>query len=207
MKKLVAFLCGVMCILVFSCLDLHPVLPFQYVGKAPTAAVPIKTIPIYLDKNFGIADQIAIDDAVSQWNYALNGYVVLKVVSTNFDMEPEIIQQCMGGACWMLLKVDSNASFVPDEDSKHLTLAWANDIGGNRIYFVRDRIDNDWMTGIALHEMGHLLGAKHDNVYLMQPQFNWRDGRCVDQQAAYLVANYWGIPVQNVKYCVYGVTK
>jgi len=188
-----------------SCLA-HGPLPFKYIGNAPNAYQPLKVIPVYIDKSFGVQDQLAIDDAIMQWNFALNGYVVLKVVSTSFDMEPEVIRQCLNGDCWMLMRIDSTSTFIPDDPKKpeSQTLAWANEVGGNRIYFVRDRIINEQMTGVALHEMGHLLGAQHDDVYLMTPQFHWQDARCVDYNAVMLVAKYWGIPLNAVKYCIYG---
>ena len=107
----------------------------------------------------------------------------------------------------MLMKVDSTSSFIPDENPLSRTLAWANDVGGNRIYFVRDRIVNEWMTGVALHEMGHLLGAPHDNAYLMAPKFNWENSRCVDYDSMVLVAKHWWIHPDQLKYCVYGSTK
>src|SRR5579885_1346289 len=126
MKRLWTLIAWVTCILLVNCLA-HTPLPFAYYGNAPYSEVALKTIPIYLDKNFGAADLVAIDDAITQWNYALNGYVVLKVVSTQFDMEPETIRSCLSGACWMIIKINSTSSFIPDASPLTKTLAWAND--------------------------------------------------------------------------------
>lgn len=209
MSKLISFLivCWLCICCAFGCLT-HEI-KFAYYGAGHSVAVPLKVIPIYLDKSFGEMDKLAIDDAVSQWNYALNGNIVLQVVSTSFDMEIPIIRQCMLGGCWMIMKVESDNPMVPydPKDALSLTLAWANDVGGNRIYFVRDRIQNEWMSGIALHEMGHLLGAAHDNAYLMQPKFHWVEARCVDYDAAALVAKYWNIDMKTMRYCLYQTTK
>lgn len=169
--------------------------------------IPLKVIPIYVDKNFGEADKVAIDDAVMQWNYALNGYIKLQVVSWKFDLEPDVIRTCLSGHCWMLLKTDSKNPMVQSLDAPQKgtwTLAWANEIGGNRIFMIRDRISNQSMTGVMLHEMGHLLGAHHDNVYLMKPIFNWEEARCVDYAALKLVAEYQHLPFANLNYCIYG---
>lgn len=181
---------------------------FHYVNSGGYTPVPLKVISIYMDKNFGDADKVAIDDAIMQWNYALNGYIVLKVVDYKFDMQPSIIKRCELGSCWMILKTDSLNPMVATLDKprggKSYTLAWANSIGGNRMTMIRDRMRNEWVTGIALHEMGHLLGAEHDDVYLMQPMFNWEQARCVDYEALRRVADYQHIPMGSLNYCIYG---
>ena len=191
----------------FSCG--HQVKQFHYINSGAATSIPIKTINVWIDKDFGEADQLAIDDAIMQWNYALNGYVVLKVVSTKFDMEPEIIRTVLNGGGWLLLKIREPNPMIDDGPTqngkpKFYTLAWANQIGGNRVYFIRNRIKGEWMTGIALHELGHLLGAEHDDVYLMQPHFNWEDYRCVDYEALKRVAAYQHLPLGRLNYCVYG---
>lgn len=182
---------------------------FQYINAGGFSPVPLKVIKLYVDKNFGAADQLAIDDAIMQWNYALNGYVKLQVESTSFDMEAETLQRCMvTDRCWLIMRTDSHNPMVDSLDKtkkgKSYTLAWANEIGGNRMWVIRDRVANNWMTGIALHEMGHLLGAEHDDVYLMQPMFNWEQARCVDYEALKRVAAYQHLPMDKLNYCVYG---
>jgi len=186
-----------------SCLGYTPK-PFHYIRNGGYSSLALKEIPVYIDKDFGEMDRVSIDDAVRQWNFAMNGYVRLEVQSEPFDMQIDIIRKCLSGGCWMLMKVDSNNPMVSGIDViPGSTLAWANDLGGNRIFFVRDRMKNEWVTGIALHEMGHLLGAAHDDVYLMQPHYHWQDYRCVDYQALKRVAEARHIPLDKLNYCVY----
>lgn len=193
----------------FGCLG-HQPKPFYYVGNpGETNVIPLKVYKIWIDKEFGAADQLAIDDAIKQWNFALNGYVKLEVMSTQFDMEPEILARVMRGEGWVILKVNSTNSMVEGVDrkkdgTKSYTLGWANQIGGNRMYLIRDRLRNDWVMGVTLHEIGHLLGAEHDDIYLMAPHFHWEDARCVDYEAIKLVAAYQHIPLSRLNYCVYG---
>lgn len=196
--------------LAFGCIS-HQPKPFRYVANpSGQTAIPLKEIKIWVDKEFGPADRLAIDDAVRQWNFALNGYIKLEVMSWEFDMEPEILQRVMRGEGWVFLKVHSSNPMVSGVDRKpdgtvSWTLGWANEIGGNRMYLIRDRLANNWVTGVTLHEMGHLLGAKHDDIYLMAPHFKWEDARCVDYEALRLVAVYQHIPFERLNYCVYGV--
>ena len=196
--------------LAFGCLG-HQPKPFRYVANpSGQTAIPLKVYKIWVDKEFGAADRIAIDNAVTQWNFALNGYIKLEVVTWEFDMEPEVLKRAMNGEGWIFLRVRSDNPMVAGVDRKpdgtvSYTLAWANEIGGNRVYLIRDRVANEWVTGVMLHEMGHLLGAKHDEIYLMAPHFKWEDARCVDYEALKLVAEYQHIPFEQLNYCVYGV--
>lgn len=183
----------------------HTPMPYHYVNVGAGPTVPLKVIPIWIDANFGQADQLAIDDAIMQWNYALNGFVRLEVRSTRFDMELNVLETVMKGGGWLILKIDSHSEFVHDDPlHRHFTLGFANAIGGNRVYLIRDRIQNEWVTGLMLHEMGHLLGAIHDGHDLMQPNYKWEDFRCIDSEALTQVANYQHIPAGRLNYCEYG---
>lgn len=183
----------------------HVILPFHYVHEGMSAGTPLKVIPIWIDRNFGEADKVAIDDAIMQWNFALNGFIKLEVRSESFDMDSTTVQQVMDGRGWMILKIDSYSSFVHDDPlNRVFVLAFANRVGGNRIFVVRDRIENNWMTGVALHEIGHLLGAVHTQEDLMQPHFNWESYRCIDKTTIQKVAEAQHLPARDLNYCVYG---
>ncbi len=203
MKKLIYGVVFLISTILIGCGISGP-LPYHYIKGVEATNVATKVVPIYIDTQFGEADKLAIDDAVNQWNYALNGYIKLEVASTHFDMEPDIISQVLiKGNGWLFLRIDSQNSIVHDP-TEGKVLAFVNEIGGNRIYFVRDRFSNEAVKGIALHEIGHLLGAQHDNVYLMKPHYNWYDYRCVDQHTIEEVATYQHLDIKKLNYCVYG---
>lgn len=179
-------------------------LPFHYVNSGEGPATPSKVIPVWIDEDFGNADQIAINDAIDQWNYALNGYIKLIVVSTHFNMENDVLQQVNRGDGWLILRITARSYYVVDDTAHgHMTLAFANKIGGNQIYVVRDRIPNEWMTGLLLHEIGHLLGAQHDEKDLMKPVYDLEDGRCIDADTLRQVAAYQHLRLDKLSYCVY----
>lgn len=189
-------LCGIDC-------GPPPVMPFHYVHRVG-AVYPVKTIPIYIDNTFGEQDKLMIEDAVSQWNFALNGYIKLYVKDDHFDMNVEVLNEVVNkGNGWLFLRINHDSTFVHDEKG-FTTLAFVNEVGGNRCYFIRDRLNSEMMTGVALHEMGHLLGAQHDNVYLMRPHYDWAGYRCVDQEALKRVADYQNLPMDHLNYCEYG---
>ena len=147
MKRCLIFLWA----LVLSCSLLScapPLFSFHYVNSGEGPTTPLRVIPIWIDGSFGAADQVAINEAIDQWNFALNGYIKLEVRSTNFQMETEVLKQVMNGDGWIILRIDANSSFVKDDVAHgHMTLAFANKVGGNQIYVIRERIPNEWMTG------------------------------------------------------------
>ncbi|CAM6006098.1 unnamed protein product [Sphagnum balticum] len=183
----------------------HTPMPYHYVNVGSGPVVPLKVIPIWIDADFEEDDQLAIDDAIQQWNFALNGFVRLEVHSTRFNMDMDVVKRVMNGGGWMILKINSTSEFIHDDPARgHFTLGFANCIGGNRIYLIRDRIQNEWVTGLMLHEIGHLLGATHDGHDLMQANYKWEDFRCIDSDTIAQVASYQHIPANRLNYCQYG---
>ena len=167
-----------------------------------------RVIPIWIDKDFGEADDVAIQAALDQWTYALNGYITFDVKSTKFNMEDSVLHDVRAGRAWVFLKVDSQNEFIKQQDSSngremHIVLACTDRIGGHTLYVVRDRITNQQVTGIMMHEIGHLLGANHFPGSLMDPAFEEDNTRCVDLMTLEQVAYYQRLDYHRMNYCVY----
>jgi hypothetical protein len=201
MKKLLSMIAVMIVIMALSCVSEST--PFSYT-HVPQSTTCIQTIDIWVDKNFGNADKLAITEGIEQWNYALNGYIRLNIVSVDFDMEPEVLKRVMGYHGWIFLKIDSSSDFAPiDKGDGHVVLAFVNSIGGNIIYYIRDRIGNDRIYGVTMHEVGHLLGAHHVLGYLMNPRYGTGLYRCVDRGTILQISQYWHIPMEKLNYCEY----
>lgn len=177
--------------------------PFYYTGSNSSKSITMRTVKIWIDRDFGDGDLIAIDNAIKQWNVALNGWIILEVMPQRFNMEEDIIKRSSGGEGWLIMKIDSSNPMVND-DSSGKVLGMTNDIGGSRMWIVRNRLPNEWVTGVTLHEIGHLLGARHQGDGLMRPDFFIDSAGCVDYDAAEQVADYLNIEVNQMKYCIYG---
>jgi hypothetical protein len=193
----------------FSCVSHGPTL-FAYVDSpSPRIETPQRVIPIWIDKDFGAADDVAIQDALDQWSYALNGYIQFDVKSTQFNMSQDsVLRDVQTGKAWVFLKVDSQNEFIKHQDTSngrqmHIVLACADQIGGHTLYVVRDRITNSQVTGIIMHEVGHLLGANHVPGSLMAPAFEEDSTRCVDLITLQQVAYYQHLDYHRMNYCVY----
>jgi hypothetical protein len=182
---------------------------YSYTHKAHYHGPAVRVIPIWVDKNFGQADRLQIDAAVGQWNYALNGYIILRVVDNSFDMEIDKIQECRRRNGWLFMRINGDNSMVPiQKPNQGRTLGFANKVGGNHLYLVRERMDNEAVFGVTMHEIGHLLGAEHVGNRLMYKHFSRARFQCVDLDSLEAVAHYQGISADDLNYCMdKGVTK
>jgi hypothetical protein len=133
--------------------------------------------------------------------------MVMKVESYNFDMEVPILKSVLARDGLVILQVDHTSFLIPDSNGKHNTLAWANDIGGNKIWMVRDRFYTPDTYPIMLHELGHILGSDHEadipanQGYLMYPHYERGKYNCVDGRAMQKVARFQMLFPERLNYC------
>ena len=187
--------------------ELKPLDPPRYTQIPPFDGSPFRVMPIVVDKNFSVDDQKAIDDALSAWNYVLNGYIVIKVESWNFDMDVPTITDIISRQGLVIMKIDHTNNTIPDKKDNKKTLAWADYIGGTKIWVVRDRLDSEDVFPVMLHEIGHILGAKHEDDkpefrgYLMYPYYYKNAYNCIDIEAMKKVAKFQILSVDKLNYC------
>lgn len=166
----------------------------------------IREIPIWVDKNFAPVDQASITNAVATWNHALNGYIHLTIVDREFDMEvSKIVSQVRRGG-WLFLKIKSDSSLVPMAKNGFRVLGFTEMVGGQHLWLVIDRLRNEDVFGITLHEIGHLLGSRHTaGERLMFPYYTPARYQCIDKDSLGNVAAYYGLPLSSLNYCLDGL--
>jgi len=176
---------------------------YRYTEKSEMRAEKaFREIPIWIDESFGEADMIEINGAVDRWNYALNGYIVLRVVDTHFNMEPLKIQEQIEKNGWLFMKIDSKTSFTPPIGEKGFySIGFVERVGGNHLYLIRDRLGNNEVFGVTLHEIGHLLGSPHVGDRLMSPHFSVAKNQCIDFLTLKAVALWFHLPLNRLNYC------
>ncbi len=211
MKAIIVILIAIIvAIVAFGCATtLNPVLPrlgqYHYTHVPVHQGEPIRVIPIWVDKNFGEADKLEIDNAVNAWNFAMNGYVKLNVVDYNFDMEVDkIVTQVKQGG-WLFMKIKSDNKLIPSQSTPGFwTIGFCEQIGGHHMYLVRDRLGNDDVFGVTLHEIGHLMGSGHVGQRLMYPHYSRARFQCIDYDTMVKVSNFFDLELDNLNYCVDG---
>lgn len=177
---------------------------FSYIHVAPYTGHAVREIPIWMDTNFGEADKVEIDKAVDAWNFAMNGYVKLKVVDTKFDMEVDKIVTQVNRGGWLFMKIESTNPMVPKNDPGYWTIGFCEQIGGHHMYLVRDRLQNEDVFGVTLHEIGHLMGSGHVGQRLMYPHYSRARFQCIDYETMVKVSSFFDIPLENLNYCIDG---
>lgn len=174
--------------------------PHHYV-RHPMASISIRTIPVYMDANFGNFDKAEIQKGLDQWNYALNGSLVLDVVDYNASVDALAIENVEKVNGLMFLRIDSLNRLIPSYNA--LAFNYPR-VGGNYIYIIRDRMFNDAIKPITMHEVGHALGAVHTDGGLMNPYYYTYMYQCVDRVAANEVAEYQHLSLGRLNWCYFG---
>lgn len=208
--QFVFLLCVAICF--FGCATGHLGM-YQY-----THAVPVtqwtEVMPVYIDKDFGDADKVNIARALEQWNFAFNGNARFELVSDRFDMAQEsVLRDVQAGRAFVIFKVNGNNPIVdasddivrkykPGATGKDLSWGFTTSVGDHKVYLVRDRMGNDDVFYITMHELGHALGAEHTAEGLMYKFYTREQFQCVDRLAIEEVALYRHWNTRTVNYCV-----
>lgn len=152
-------------------------------------------IKIYIDKSFDKGEREEIIKGIGEWNYAMNGRIILSVISEEFNMEISAIKE--GG--WFILKTDSIRKTREDSEG-HYVLGYVNKIGGNYLSIVSDRVS--WnLKMILMHEIGHLLGISHTRSGLMLSEFVWEEFRCIDKVTMTEFGKIYRVNLDQLRYC------
>jgi hypothetical protein len=162
-----------------------------------------QTKSIYIDKDFSSDQLIFINQAIDNWNYSLNWAMSLKVVDTSFDVNNKPIN-CNN--CWYIEQPISSEEVISMDIERNLiTYGWANFIGGDTIKIVSNRVNNNMLSGVVRHEIGHLLGAIHKGNYLMFPYYDEYKYECIDKETAEQVSTYYKFDtsvIGKMNYCI-----
>jgi hypothetical protein len=186
--------------LLFSCTQGHEVL---YPVTSP------RVVKVYVDATFGIDEVVQIEDALVQWNDTLNGSLTLKLENRSIMMEQSLLTEIVGNGDYIIFSITSSQSTVADtvtyQDGKELranTLAYCDKVGGHYVYLLMDRLSLSNIRWVMMHEIGHLLGAEHQEDGLMYRYYRGNNYRCVDHHTLEQVSRAQRINLSQLRGCV-----
>lgn len=165
-----------------------------------------KEIPVVIDEAFSKNNKESITKAINMWNYSLNGYMELVIEDVNFNYTPSKIENILNRKGLIISTISSENPIIPHLNEGYI-LAWVNEIGGNKMWIIKDRLQDEDIYPISLHEIGHALGAEHTpddtkyEEYLMYHYFSKKHYKCVDADAILKVATVHLLPEDNLNYC------
>ena len=178
----------------------EPLPPYQYTDHAQPASSG-RMVDLYVDADFPSAQRQAIVSAMRQWNYVLNGNVQFRARTLPQDTSAQEIARLRRGGAWIVALVDSRHPIAQQGEGAHALAVTVGNGHDGFVYVIGDRIGNRDLAGVLMHEFGHVLGAGHDHAGLMAPVYNAAAARCIDHDAAAMVANAQRVPLQRMNWC------
>jgi hypothetical protein len=161
-----------------------------------------RNLYMYVDRDFDPRDRDRIVSAIRQWNYVLNGFVRIHARLLPEDASSQTVGRIKQSGAWVVVRVDSRHPIAHQGEGRH---ALAVTVGNSRagvVYVIGDRIGRRDLTGVVMHEFGHVLGAGHDAAGLMAPVYSAEGSRCIDRAAAAMVANAQRLPLSDLNWCI-----
>jgi hypothetical protein len=160
-----------------------------------------RVLYLYIDRDFDQRERQHVVSAVRQWNHVLNGGVRIEARLLPEDASPADLQRVRRAGGWIVARVDSRHPVAHHGEGTHALAVTVGGSGGGYVYVISDRIGNRDLTGVIMHEFGHVLGAGHDQSGLMAPVYNAAGARCIDFEAASLVAKVQRLSVRDMNWC------
>ena len=177
----------------------------RYIDHAAPAATR-RVISLYVDRDVSDAERARIALAVRQWNVALNGFIQFRLGLLAPDPQPQTLMQIRRSGGWVLARIDSRHPVARQAEVRQaMALTVGSSAGGGIVYTISDRFGLADLNGVILHELGHVLGAGHDDSAsgrLMASVYQPGNGHCIDQGAVAMVANAQRLPLSRLNWCV-----
>ena len=173
---------------------------WRYTDHAAPATTG-RTVALYVDRDFDDHERSRIVSAMRQWNYVLNGFVRFRARTLPSHPTREMLARIKRSGGWIVARVDSRHPIARQGEGANALAVTVGDHGGF-VYVIGDRVGQRDLTGVIMHEFGHVLGAGHDGSGLMAPVYSSAMGRCIDREAVALVASVHRLPLERLNWCV-----
>ena len=168
----------------------------------PSRVATGRVLSIYVDRDFSNYERDRILVAIEQWNHVLNGFLLLRPFLLPGEPSPAVLAQIHRPGSWFLARIDSRHPIARQADARQSLAITVGGSAGGYVYVIGDRFSPRDLTGVLLHEFGHVLGAGHDERgHLMAPVYQAANVRCIDRGAAAMVAAAQRLPLSQLNWC------
>ena len=166
------------------------------------SAIHVAVIPLHIDRTFPAAERDHILSAIDQWNNVMNGTMRFDIAPDAYDFTTYAAGPLRAARAWVIARVDSHHPLI-DNPTFHRALAVSVGVRSGVIYIVHDRIGRRDLTGIVMHELGHVLGLRHDaGGRLMSPYATKDAQKCIDKGTVRALALAHGFDLEVFNWCV-----
>ncbi|MBV8394449.1 MAG: matrixin family metalloprotease, partial [Alphaproteobacteria bacterium] len=173
---------------------------YGYTDHDSRATQP-RIFDLYIDRDFSDNERDDILFAVKQWNYALNGFIRFRTSLLPPDVPKSMVAEIRQRGGWIVARVDSHHPVAQQGEGLHALAVTLNNGRTGMVYVISDRIGGRNLSGVVMHEFGHVLGAGHDHAGLMAPVYNAAGARCIDHDAMAMVAQVQRLPMSDLNWC------
>jgi hypothetical protein len=161
-----------------------------------------RNLTMYVDQDFDPRERDRIVSAIRQWNYVLNGFVRIRARLLPGNATPETVARIKQAGGWVVARVDSRHPIAHQGEGRHALAVTVGNGHSGVVYVISDRIGRRDLTGVVMHEFGHVLGAGHDAAGLMAPVYSAAGSHCIDRAAVAMVANSQRLPLRDLNWCM-----
>lgn len=177
-------------------------------------------IPIWIDNTFSQKQVEEIKAATAEWNYVLNGQMVLHVMThqamgvdkqmreypAGFDTWEEgrklVKETEKTDLGWVIFNVPTTSPHL-DKNTGDGVLAYVTGIDEHFIIVISDRFGSRSFKDVIMHEMAHLLGAMHVRAPSLEyPIYSSAQYSCIDKITVAQVAQVRKLDMDHLNYCV-----
>jgi hypothetical protein len=167
----------------------------------PSRVSATRILALYIDSDFDENERERIVAGIRQWNYVLNGFLQFRASVLPDNASSATVAQIRRSGGWIVARVDSRHLIARQGVGRQALAVTAGGRGGF-VYVISDRLGRRDMTGVVMHELGHVLGAGHDGAGLMAPVYSPGSARCIDRDAVAMVAAAQHLPLAQLNWCV-----
>ena len=139
----------------------------------------------------------------------MNGFVQFRPQLFRGEPAPQQLAQIRRAGGWFVASIDSRHPVARQREAEQAMAITVGKPGasasgsGGMVYVIGDRFRPAELTAVVLHELGHVLGAGHDDQgQLMASVYVVGNGRCIDRGAVAMVAQAQRLPLSQLNWCV-----